>query len=478
MSDKPAGTADVLVAGGGFAGLAAATALAAEGVRVLLVEARPQLGGRARSWIDPITGAVIDNGQHLFMGCYDETLKLLDRLGTRDQLGLQKSLAVTLLQRDGRERVFRLPQAPTRFAALIGLLRSPALGWGDRVRLLRVVRAARRAPAAQPAAQRVTAHRAPAAGAAAHDLHDAAADDPLDRATVAEWLEVLGQSAEARRRLWDPLAIAVLNELPERAAAGGLAAVLRLAFDGGPQRSALGVSKVGLSDLYAEPAARFLRSRGCEVRTRAPVHRLLIEGERCTGALLSGGERLTARTVISALPPRELAEILPPGLAESPPFSDAARLGDQSIVSLYLWFGSAVTDLPFAGLLDSTWQWVFNRCALMQEPRAGTHHVTLVRSAAGEFAESSKEHLVKTALDDLRACFPRASLPAPRHALVIKERHATVSLGPGSARLRPSYTTPLPGLLLAGDWTATGLPATIESAVLSGHACARLAMSP
>src|SRR5262245_14177793 len=178
MADKPAGTADVLVAGGGFAGLAAATALAAEGARVLLVEARPHLGGRARSWIDPITGAVIDNGQHLFMGCYDETLKLLDRLGTRDQLELQRSLAITLMEHGGRARVFKLPPAPARFAPLIGLLRSP-FGWGDRLRLLRVVRAARRA----------------------------AGDDSLDRATVAEWLEVLGQSAEARRCLWDPLAI-------------------------------------------------------------------------------------------------------------------------------------------------------------------------------------------------------------------------------------------------------------------------------
>ena len=402
--------------------------------------------------------AVVDNGQHLFMGCYYETLRLLERLGTRHHLALQARLEIPLMQRDGQVGFFRLPAAQGTFGAILGLLRSPGLDWRDRLRLLRVVRAAHSTPPST----------GPGPAGARHD-------DPLDRTTVSDWLADLRQSSEARRRLWNPLAIAILNETPERAAATGLAAVLRQALLRGPARSGLGLSRVGLSELYAEPAARYLKAQGSDVRLRAPVQRLLIAGERCSGVLLAGGERLSAGTVIAALPPRELIEILPPGLAAAPPFAGAARLREQSIVSLYLWFGARVTDLGFAGLLDGAWQWVFNRAALVGEGRAGTHHVTLVRSAAGDFAERSKESLVRSALDDLRACFPEARRAAPRQALVIKERRATVSLVPGTASLRPDFRAPLSGLLLAGDWTATGLPATIESAVLSGHACARLA---
>jgi len=452
---RSGGAPDVVVIGGGFAGLAAATALTAGGAKIVLLEARPHLGGRARSWVDPTTGGVVDNGQHLFMGCYDETLKFLERIGTRDRLALQPRLEIAMAERDGSVGWFRLARAPGPLDAILGLLGFPGLGWRDRLGLLRVARAARRS----------VRSGIPQGGAVG--------DDPLDRMTVAAWLAALGQSGEARRRLWDPLGIAVLNEIPEEAAASNFAAVLRLAFLGGVDRSGLGLSRVGLSDLYAEPAARYLKARGGEVRLRSPVLRLMLKGEGCAGVVLAGGERLPAGAVVAALPPRELLEILPPASGIGTFLAGAGRLREQSIVSVYLWFGSRVTDLDFAGLLDCTWQWVFNRGAMADD--AGTHHITLVRSAAGGFADRPKEAIVRSALDDLRACFPAARRAAPRHALVIKERRATVSLGPGSAALRPGFETPLPGLYLAGDWTATGLPATIEGAVLSGHACARLA---
>ncbi|HZM69562.1 MAG TPA: hydroxysqualene dehydroxylase HpnE [Candidatus Cryosericum sp.] len=455
MPARSGGAPDVIVVGGGFAGLSAATALAEGGARVVLVEARPHLGGRARSWIDPTTGGVVDNGQHLFMGCYDETLRFLERIGTRDRLAIQPRLEIALAERDGSVGWFRLGMAPGPLGAILGLLGFPRLGWRDRLRLLRVARAARRAAPPGPSRE------------------SSGSDDPLDRTTVASWLAALGQSPETRRRLWDPLAIAVLNESPDLAAASGFAAVLHQALQGGGDRSGLGLSQVGLSDLYAEPAARFLKARGGEVRLRSPVLRLLLAGESCAGVVLAGGERLPAGRVIAALPPRELLEILPPPVAGGRFFEGASRLPEQSIVSVYLWFGTQVTDLDFAGLLGCAWQWLFTRGALAGA--AGTHHVTLVRSAAGDFAERPKEAIVRSALEDLRACFPAVRRTPPRHALVIKERRATVSLRPGSAALRPGFRTPLQGLYLAGDWTATGFPATIEGAVLSGHACARLA---
>jgi zeta-carotene desaturase len=446
MTGHPPGAPDVVVVGGGFAGIAAATALAAGGARVVLLEARPYLGGRARSWVDPITGTIVDNGQHLFMGCYDETFRLLERLGTRDRLALQPRLEIPMVDPGGRTGVFRLPQAPAPWDGILGLLRYPGLGLGDRLGLLRVARAARRARSG---------------------------DTDLHRMTVDAWLDTLRQAAEPRRRLWHPLSLAVLNEEPDRAAADGLAEVVSRAFLGGPGRSSLGLPRTGLSDLHAEPALHWLRSRGAEVRTRSPVLRLLMSGERCAGVVLAGGERLPAGAVVAAVPPGDLLEILPPALAEEPFFARVRGLRASAIVSVHLWFGAPVLDLPFAGLVGGTWHWIFGRAPLAGTG-GGAHAVTLVRSAAGAFAERPRESLVRAALDDLRAYFPSSARSVPRHSLVIKEKQATVSLIPGHRDLRPGPRSPVGGLLLAGDWTATGLPATIEGAVASGHACAGL----
>ncbi len=440
---------DALVVGGGFAGLAAATALAEAGARVLLLEARPYLGGRARSWVDAETGAVVDNGQHLFMGCYRETLRLLDRIGARDRLGLQARFDLPLADAVGRA-AFRLPPLPHPWNVLLGMLRFPGLDLSGRLALLRVARD-------------VAKRSRPVSGGG---------DDALDDRSVDEWLAALGQGAEANRRLWHPLAIASLNETPDRASAAMFLAVLREAFHGGAGGSRLGLARVGLSDLYAVPAAHYLRTKGSEVRLRAQVRRLLIDEGRCAGVLLADGARIEAGAVVAAVPPDDLLEALPPDAVSDPFFSGAGRLETSPIVSVYLWFGVPVIDLPFAGILGGTWQWIFNREAFGARG-GGLHGVTLVCSAARDLIERPREVLIRTALDDLHACFPESRRTALRQALVIKEKRATIAPLRGALALRPSFRTPYAGLLLAGDWTATGLPATIEGAVLSGHACAR-----
>lgn len=436
---------DAVVVGGGFAGLAAATALAEAGARVLLVEARPHLGGRARSWLDPDTGTIVDNGQHLFMGCYRETLRLLDRIGTRTGLQFQTRLSVPFVDRGGAVGTFSLPAWPHPFDLAAGLVRFPCLGVADRLRLLKVALAARRTRG------------------------------PNDDITVADWLGSLGQSPAARARLWDPLVIAALNERPETAAASMFVPVLREGLLAGLEASRLGVPRVGLSDLYADPAARFLRLHGSEARVRAPVRQVLIEAGRCVGVIPAEGAPIRAPVVIVSAPPAEMLAMLPEEIADRPVFAGAARLRLSPIVSVYLWFGTPVTELPFAGLIGGAWQWIFNREAVAGHPGSG-HAVTLVRSAAHDWVDRSREALVHSALEEVRDFFPLAARATLRHALVIKEKRATITPLPGTLRLRPGWRTPVDGLLLAGDWTATGLPATIEGAVLSGHACARIAL--
>jgi zeta-carotene desaturase len=441
---------DAIVIGGGFAGLAAATRLACEGARVFVLEARPHLGGRARSFVDPETGSVIDNGQHLFMGCYRETLRFLERLGSLDRLHLQPRLRVPFLDPGGRVSVFALPPLPFfSWSVLSGLLSCPGLTPRERWGLLRVARDVRRR----------------SRGAVA---------DPgaLDDHSVASWLASLGQGPAACGRLWNPLAIAALNEDPERAPAGLLLPVLREMFLGGASGARLGVARVGLSDLYAEPAARLLRARGCEIRLRAQVRAVLLEGGRASGVALADGSRLAGRHVIAAVPPGELLEILPPEVVSDPFFAGCSRLEASPIVSVYLWFGGEITELPFAGLIGGEWQWLFNRRAFTGRDSA-LHGVTLVCSAARALADASRESLVRKALHDLHRFLPASSRAVLRHSLVIKEKWATLTPPRHGAPPRPSWRTPVPGLHVAGDWTATGLPATIEGAVLSGHGCAR-----
>ena len=445
------GSPDVVVAGGGFAGLAAATALTEQGAKVLLCEERPHCGGRARSWIDPDTGSIVDNGQHLLMGCYVEMLRFLERIGAADRVAWGPGLEVPYLDPGGRATVLRAGAG--RVGALAGLLRYRGLPVGERVAATRLPLAARRE------------------------------DAGLDRLTVAQWFARLEQSPEARRRLWDPLAIAALNETPEQASALGFATALRHAFFSGPRGASLGAPRVGLSDLYVEPGIQYLRSRGAEVRMRAPVQRLLEAGTRCSGVLLHGGTRVEADAVIAAVPPKPLLEILPPALAADPFFARVGQLGDSAILSVYLWFGAPVVDRPFAALLDGFWQWVFERDGVRPPPGAegasrlsgGMHAVTFVRSAANAEVDRPREVLVRQALEELRRYFPKAARLTPRHELVIKEKSATVSLPPGAAALRPPTVTPLEGFYLAGDWIGTGIPATVESACLSGHAAARAA---
>ncbi len=442
---------DVIVVGGGFAGLAAATLLAENGARTLLLEARPHLGGRARSWIDSDTGSVVDNGQHLFMGCYRETLLFLTRIGSLDRLRLQPRLRVPFLEPGGGVSAFSLPTLPIfSWSVAAGLLRYPGLAFRERLGLMRVGREVRRRTRA-------------GSGAPA---------DALDDRSVTSWLAALGQGTAALDRLWNPLAMATLNEEPERASAAMFLPVLRELLQGDASGCRLGVPRVGLSDLYADPASHFLRARGSEVRLRAQVRQLLIEGGRCSGVLLADGARVQVPQVIAAVPPGELLEMLPPDVASDPFFAGCYRLETSPIVSIYLWFGSPVTDLPFAGLIGGEWQWLFNRHAFAGKEGPG-HSVTLVRSAARAFVEASREALLRRALDDLHRFVPASRRAVLRHALVIKEKRAAISPLRGAFGLRPSWRTPCAGFHLAGDWTATGLPATIEGATISGHACAR-----
>ena len=445
---------DVVVVGGGFAGLSAAVDLASRGARVAVLESRPRLGGRATSYRDRVTQESVDNGQHVLFGCYHETFRFLRRLGVEGDVRLQDSLAVTSVDHDGRFIHFRCPHLPPPLHLLGGIVEWDDLPWTDRVasvRLLGPLRDARR---------RAQASSLP-------ELSETTAG----RETVSEWLERHGQGVEVRRLLWEPLALAALNQSADVAVTGPFLRVLGALSGSGRQDSAVGLPGRPLEQFYAEPARRFIESRGGVVRINARA-RVTVADNRRMG--VEANRRLfSAPTLIAAVPWHALAQLFDP----APPaltgiIKRAAAMTSSPIVTVHLWFhGPVLLDEPFIGLLGRTTHWIFDKRGIFG---AAATHLTLVSSDAAAIVERSNAQLVEVALEDLRRAVPMARGVPLRHALVIRERHATFSLAAGEPE-RPNTRTVVRGLFLAGDWIETGLPGTIEGAVVSGYRAAAAA---
>jgi squalene-associated FAD-dependent desaturase len=431
---------EVLIIGGGFSGLAAGVALAEEGRGVRLLEQKPHPGGRARSFLDPVTGSVVDNGQHIIMGCYHSTIHFLSTIGTLDRIRFQQHLTVRFLDRNGRLTALQCPGLPSPWHVLLGVLRSGSFSFKHKLEVLRLGRSLQWARAM---------------------------DRGLEKLSVREWLTRLGQSESLQRNFWDLLCIAALNEDPSKANAGLFERVLQLALFSSPADSRIGIARVGLSDVYVDAATAYIRARGGRVECSRSVASLLVSEGQCRGVRLSSGEEIEAESVLSAVPSFQLASLLPGELLRFEPFfAPVVSLRPAPIISINLWFDRPITELDFVGLRGTTIQWLFNKGKILG---SGENYVSLVLSGAHRHIGRGKEELLAMALRELGDLFPEAQKVKLHHALVIKERFATFSPTWEAEQLRPTARTPVRGLYLAGDWTATGLPATIESAVQSGY---------
>jgi squalene-associated FAD-dependent desaturase len=437
------GSPDVVVIGAGFAGLAAATALAEGGATVQVFEARPGLGGRATAFRDPATGERIDNGQHVLAGCYVETLRFLERVGTTGRLHRPASLRVPMIDELGHASVLSLPPLPSPLHLLAGVLTWQGVPFRERLSVLRL---------AGPLRQALGSDRPPQ--------------------TVREWLVAHRQSPRLSRMLWEPLALAALNQTVDAADATTFLNVLQRMFGPDPDAATLLLPAVPLDELYARPSVEYLRHRGSEVTTHA-LCRVTVEGDRVTGVHVR--ERwMPARRVVAAVPwfafpalfdarPAPLDEVI----------GNAERLGHSPIVTVNLWLDGARLPEPVVGLPGRRFQWVFDRQTLVGPSQRS---LSLVSSGADDICAQPNDALIHLASSELKQAMPSLGAATLRHASVVRERRATFSLAPGGPS-RPSTETMVDGLVLAGDWIATGLPATIESAVASGHAAARAALA-
>ena len=430
-----------MIVGGGFAGLAAGVRLSERGHQVVLLERRNHLGGRAYSFIDAKTGDVVDNGQHLFMGCYHHTIAFLEKIGRIDRLRFQDRPRVDFLDRQGFS-TFDCPPLPAPLNVLAGLLGMKGINLSDKLRAWKIGRAIKSNGKFLPAL------------------------------TVDQWLDKLGQSKLMKERFFYPMVVATLNEDPAIASARMLKVVLKQAFGGAAKDARIGISRVGLSDLYTDGAADFINSRGGEVRTGAQARGFTIEKGVVTAVELKDGSRIEADHFISAVPPSALATMLPQEQKRKE-FAQLEALGSSPIVSINLWFDRPVIDREFVGLIGTRSQWIFNKDLILM-PAKKSNQIAVIISAARDYVDWTRQDLVRMAISELHELLPESRTAELLNSVIVKEREATLSHTVASDDQRPDARTSISNLLLAGDWTNTGLPATIESAVMSGNAAADL----
>jgi squalene-associated FAD-dependent desaturase len=437
---------DVAVVGGGVAGLSAATALVEHGLKVVVLEARGELGGRATAFVDRETGERVDNGQHVLFGCYHETFRFLRRIRAESNVSIQSSLTIPFIGPDGERSVLRCPRLPSPLHLLAGVLTWDALPFRERLR------AARLAPVLLGARSKSTG---------------TTYSGSASRSTVAQWLTRYGQQGRIRDWLWEPLAVAALNQSPEEAAANAFIAVLSGLF--GPDRhdSALVLPTRPLNEMYAIPARNYIEARNGSVRLHA-LSRVRIE-QGAVRAVEIRGEEIPVGHVIAAVPWFALEPLLTGDVTRLAPILQAASaMTSKPIVTVNLWYDRAVMDDAFVGLPGRAMQWVFDKGQAFGE-RAS--HLSLVSSGADALVADNNASLIALAAREVAEAIPAARAATLLRGTVIREKRATFSLAPGEPR-RPGVRTPVNGLFLAGDWIDTGLPGTIESAAAAGHRAA------
>lgn len=444
--------ADVAIIGAGCAGLAAAVRLSSQGAKVVVVEQSPRLGGRATSFLDRESGERLDNGQHVLFGCYHDTYDLLRQIGTAQLAPLQPTLSLAIAGGPrGQSHVLSCPELPSPWHLLLGLLMWDAVPLGDRLavrHLSHVLNSARRDGAAATAA-RVDASM-----------------------TVAQWLDANHQTPQMRRWLWDPLVFAALNQRPDEAAARPFVRVLAEMFGPRPEDSAIGLPRVPLDELIGVPAAKYVEAHGGIVLMKRPA-KIGVTGDRIAHVKV-GDTTVRAASVISAVPwhafPGLWEEHTPAPLLEIE--AHAAAMKSAPIVTVNLWFDRDVMERgrPLVGLSDGTMHWFFGREAITGR---GTH-VSAVASGAVDILRLENDEIIARAEADARRALPATQGANLTRALVVREPRATFSLAPDEPP-RPQARTGLQGFYLAGDWTDTGLPATIEGAVQSGFTAAAAA---
>jgi squalene-associated FAD-dependent desaturase len=433
----------VTVVGGGLSGIAAALSCADAGAEVVLVEVRPRLGGAAYSF--ERDGMLLDNGQHVFLRCCTAYRALLDRLGTTSATSLQSRLEIPVIAPGGRVEWLRRSsmRAPLHLAG--ALARYGHLSMRERLAAARTALALSRLDPD---------------------------DERLDGEAFGDWLAQRHQSGRAVDGLWNLIALPTLNLDAEEASLAMAAFVFQTGLLNDASAGDIGYARLPLSAIHGEPSARALRSAGVEVRTGWRAER--VEASSRGFAVAGVDETVESDAVIVALPHTRAAGLLPDGALPDP--ARLERLGASPIVNLHVVYDRRVTDFDLAAGVRSPVQWLFDRTRESGVPDG--QHLAVSLSGADREAALSRDELRERFLPALAELLPRARDARVERFEVVREHAATFRSAPGAGRLRPGARTRIDGLVIAGAWTATGWPATMEGAVRSGLTAAREALAP
>ncbi len=429
----------VAVIGGGLAGLAAGCALADAGFRVTLFERRPYLGGRASSYEHPGTGEVVDNCQHVLLGCCTNLIQFYERLGVSDKICWFDEL--TFIEPGGRASRMAPSFLPPPMHNLPAFFGAKMLNVKDKLAIARAM---------------------------AEMMRGLPEDSEAD---FLSWLKRNKQTEQAIERFWKVVLVSALNEDLDRMSVRYAAQVFRESFIKSPAAGKMGLPSIPLSDLYGS-AAEYIRTRGGEVLLRSSVTAInpLPAG---VNVVSNSGEQQFDFVVLAA-PFQNAAGLLPSGDLAQPLKEQLTHFEPSSITGIHLWFDREITPLPHAVLLDRTIQWMFHKSKFhdARESSSQGSYVELVVSASKALVQKSREEILELATRELAEFFPIVKEAKLVKAAVIKEIYATYSILPGLDQYRPEAKTDWPNIFLAGDWTATGWPATMEGAVRSGYLAA------
>ncbi len=435
---------DVVVVGGGLAGLSATAALARAGARVTLLEWRPYFGGRAYSYQHPALNETIDS-QHVVLGCCTDVIDLVHKAGIADWIRWYDQ--IVFLEPHGQQTWLRPGRLPVPLHQIESFLRAPMLGLRDK---LAIGRGMLRFLCGYP--------------------HD-------DTESFSSWLRRTGQTDRAIRHFWEPIVVATLNDSFDRCSVKYAGKVFHESMLRSGEGGRLGIPTRPLSEFF-KPVAESAASQGATLQLRTRLESLRRTPAGNWRLQLSGDQILETPAVVLATDLRQTEQLLGPLRGETPTESGihaqavAEHFHPAPITTIHLWYDREFTSLDHAALLDTRIQWLFHKSRIRRWPTDRGSYLELVIS--GSFAELDlpREHILAEALRELALFFPAAQGATLLKSTVLKEARATFSVTPGLDRYRPQQRTTWPGLFLAGDWTRTEWPSTMESAVRSGRLAA------
>jgi len=430
----------VVIIGGGLAGLAAAAALCSRGLAVTLLEARPRWGGRASSITDRETGETIDNCQHVSMGCCTNFRHFCGETGI--DAFLQKQPALHFVGPDGAIHDFQAGRLPAPLHLLPAFGKLSYLARTD----VKQIRAGLRALCRER--------------------------ETRDGESFAGWLQRHNQGDVAVERFWRVVLVSALSESLDRIDVHHARKVFVDGFLANRRGWEVTTPTVPLGEFYGRRLADWFARHAATLRLQRGVKRLALDDGRVDAVELRDGERISGGQFVLAVPQYAVRPLLPDSLAGDPFFANLDRIETAPISSVHLWFDRPITELPHAVFVDRISQWMFNRSALSRSGRAVRTYYQVVISASHEVLQRPQSEVIADVVNELQSVWPAAKTAELVHSRLITEHKAVFSVTPGIDALRPPQQSPVANLQLAGDWTATGWPATMEGAVRSGYLAA------